>query len=228
MTAALSDRGAAARIAVLASGGGSNLQALLDYFRAAADDAPSIVWVGSNKADAGALTRARAAGVATAVIADPSDGASLAAQLREARADMLVLAGYLKLVPADVVAAWRGRVINVHPALLPAFGGPGMYGSRVHQAVLQHGARVSGVTVHFVDEHYDRGAIIAQWPVLVRSDDTPETLAARVLRAEHQLLPRAVDAVARGTVRLDADGRVVGNVPLPSLPDAMTPVAPLP
>jgi folate-dependent phosphoribosylglycinamide formyltransferase PurN len=98
-------------------------------------------------------------------------------------------------------------MLNVHPALLPAFGGAGMYGARVHRAVLASGARVSGPTVHFVDEHYDRGAIVAQWPVPVRSDDTADSLAARVLAAEHRLLPRAVAHLAAGRVRLGPHGR---------------------
>ena len=201
------------RIAVLASGGGSNLQSLIDYF--AADDGADIVWVGSNRADAGALVRARDAGIAACVIHDPTDGAWLRSALDDARVDLLVLAGYLKLVPPTVVHAFHGRVVNVHPALLPAFGGDGMYGRRVHAAVLAHGARLSGVTVHFVDEQYDRGAIIAQWPVRVYATDTVDALAARVLGVEHQLLPRVVDALAAGLVSLDTDGRVIGEVPLP-------------
>lgn len=208
-----------ARIAVLASGGGSNLQSLIDHFSAAGQADGRLVWVGSNRADAGALTRARAAGIPVGVIHDPSDGVALRTMLIDAGADLLVLAGYLKLIPAEVVAQFHGRLLNVHPALLPAFGGEGMYGRRVHAAVLAHGARVSGVTVHFVDEHYDRGAIAAQWPVPVHAGDTAESLAARVLRAEHRLLPLAVAALARGDIVLDADGRVQGELALVDLPD---------
>jgi phosphoribosylglycinamide formyltransferase 1 len=207
-----------ARIAVLASGTGSNLQSLIDHF-AASPDAGTVVWVGSNRAEAFALTRAHAAGIETGVIVDPTDGASLRAQLSAARIDLIVLAGYLKLVPADVVTLFEGRCLNIHPSLLPAFGGPSMYGQRVHEAVIAHGARVSGATVHFVDEVFDRGAIVAQWPVRVLADDTPALLAARVLRAEHRLLPLAVEAVARGRVTLSPDGRVRGDVPLPPLPE---------
>lgn len=212
---------AKARIAVLASGGGSNLQALLDYFAGPGKSDGEIVWVGSNRADAGALSRATAAGVATGLVQQHALGNALLTQLRDARANLLVLAGYLKLVPVEVVQAFRGRLLNVHPALLPAFGGEGMYGRRVHEAVLAHGVKLSGVTVHFVDEHYDRGAIAAQWPVRVFDDDTPQTLAARVLRAEHALLPLTVAAVASGRVRLADDGRVVGDVVLPAIPDAV-------
>jgi phosphoribosylglycinamide formyltransferase-1 len=107
-----------------------------------------------------------------------------------------VLAGYLKLVPAAVIARYRDRILNVHPALLPAFGGRGMYGHRVHEAVLASGARESGATVHLVDEVYDRGAILAQGRVPVLPDDTPDRLAARVLAVEHRLLPAAVLAAA--------------------------------
>ena len=109
-----------------------------------------------------------------------------------------MLAGYLKLVPAAVIARYRGRIINIHPALLPAFGGPGMYGRRVHEAVLASGARESGATVHLVDEVYDRGAILAQARVPVLPGDTPERLAARVLEVEHRLLPAVVLAAAAG------------------------------
>jgi phosphoribosylglycinamide formyltransferase 1 len=203
------------RIGVLASGGGSNLQALLDHLdRLGANRAAHVVLVVANAARAGALERARARGIATAVLDDHEDAAALQAALDVAGVDLVVLAGYLKLVPASVVARYAGRMLNVHPALLPAFGGPGMYGRRVHEAVLRSGARVSGVTVHFVDEAYDRGAIIAQWPVPVRADDTPDSLAARVLRAEHLLLPRVAALVAAGRVTLGADGRVdAGGAP---------------
>ncbi|MDZ7631164.1 MAG: HAD-IIIA family hydrolase [Gemmatimonadaceae bacterium] len=106
--------------------------------------------------------------------------------------------------------AFRGRILNVHPSLLPAFGGPGMYGRHVHTAVLRAGARISGATVHFVDEEYDRGAIIAQWPVPVFEEDSPETLAARVLRVEHALLPRVVELLCAESMALDDDGTVHG------------------
>ena len=196
-----------ARIAVLASGGGSNLQALLDYSATlGADRAAEIVLVASNRAEAGALVRARAAGIVTCVL----DGASpdLASVLALHDIDLVVLAGYLQFVPVPVTRRYAGRIVNVHPALLPQFGGPGMYGMRVHRAVLAAHASVSGATVHFVDEVYDHGAIIAQWRVPVRPVDDERTLAARVLRVEHLLYPRVVQAVAAGAVRLTADGRV--------------------
>jgi phosphoribosylglycinamide formyltransferase 1 len=200
-----------ARVAVLASGGGSNLQAVLDHADALGDRRHyDVALVCANVAACGALERARARGIDTFVIDAPADGDALLRRLDAHGVDLVVLAGYLKLVPGEVARRFHGRMLNVHPALLPAFGGPGMYGIRVHRAVLAAGARLSGATVHFVDEHYDRGAIVAQWPVPAYADDTPEALAARVLRVEHRLLPRAVDAVAAGRVTLDAEGRACG------------------
>ena len=201
-----------ARIAVLASGGGSNLQAILDHLAALGEARHGdVVLVASNRPDAGALARAERAGIPHVVLQSPHapDGLELGAALAAHRAQIVALAGYMRLVPPDVTAAYRGRMLNVHPALLPDFGGPGMYGPRVHRAVLQAGARLSGPSVHFVDEVYDHGALIAQWPVPVQPHDDEHTLAARVLRAEHLLYPRVLDAVAAGDVRLGDDGCVV-------------------
>jgi len=183
----------AVRVAVLVSGGGTNLQALLDALRESKD--ARVTRVISNRGAAPALERARRAGAAALTLTDPTDAAELLAALGDAQ--LVVLAGYLKLVPAPVVARYRWRMINIHPALLPEFGGPGMYGQRVHAAVLASGARESGATVHYVDEHYDRGPIIARARVPVAPGDTAETLAARVLTAEHRLLPRVVLELAR-------------------------------
>ena len=183
------------RIAVCVSGGGSNLQALLDRLRG--DATARVVLVMSDRADAGGLERARKDGIPAEVLADPADASEWITRLGRRDADLLVLAGYLKLVPAGVVQTYRGRIVNVHPALLPDFGGAGMYGKRVHAAVLASGARESGPTVHLVDEAYDRGAILAQRRVPVLPDDTPERLAARVLEEEHRLLPEVVLAAAR-------------------------------
>lgn len=181
------------RVTVLVSGGGTNLQSLLD----ALHDSPiaRIARVISNRPDAGALERARKAGVPAAVLRDAKDPGELLTALADAQ--LVVLAGYLKLVHPSVVARFRGRMINIHPALLPNFGGPGMYGHHVHEAVLASGARESGATVHFVDEEFDRGRVIAQERVPVEPGDTPDTLAARVLEAEHRLLPRVVLELAR-------------------------------
>lgn len=130
--------------------------------------------------------------VPTATFEDAADPRPWLAVLGASRADLLVLAGYIKLVPAEVVAAYQGRIINIHPALLPKYGGPGMYGRKVHEAVLAAGDRESGATVHLVTEQYDQGGILAQARVPVLPNDTAESLASRVLGVEHQLLPAAV------------------------------------
>lgn len=166
---------------------------MLDGLPAAA--AARVVRVISSRADAGALERARRAGVATTVLTDSADATELLGALADAQ--LVVLAGYLKRVPIPVVARFHLRMINIHPALLPAFGGAGMYGRRVHEGVLASGATVSGATVHYVDEEYDHGPIIAQWPVPVHAGDTQATLAARVLAVEHRLLPAVVTELAR-------------------------------
>jgi formyltetrahydrofolate-dependent phosphoribosylglycinamide formyltransferase len=184
------------RVAVCVSGGGSNLEALLEAF-ASPDDGVDIALVLSDRASAGGLERARRRGVPAEVLANPGDASEWLRQLEQHQIDLVVLAGYLKRVPAEVVARYRGRIINIHPALLPAFGGQGMYGRRVHAAVLASGSPESGCTVHLVDEEYDRGPILAQMRVPVMPDDTVDALAARVLAAEHQLLPAVVREAAR-------------------------------
>jgi phosphoribosylglycinamide formyltransferase 1 len=189
------------RLAVFASGGGSNLQALIDRF--AGSEHVTVALVVSDRADSGALRRAQAHGVPVAHIpVSGRDGEDVARDTLDALdangIDLVALAGYLRLVPPAVVRQLAGRILNIHPALLPAFGGPGMYGRRVHEAVLAAGCTVSGATVHYVDERYDEGRVIAQWPVPVLRDDTATTLAARVLQIEHRLYPAVVDAIARG------------------------------
>ena len=204
----------AVRIAVLASGGGTNLQALLDAL--GPDDPARVARVLSDRADAGALRRAEQAGIATTVLQDPADPAAILEAVADA--ELVVLAGYLRLVPPPVVARFPWRMVNIHPALLPAFGGPGMYGRRVHDAVLASGARISGATVHYADDSYDRGPIIAQWPVPVLEDDDAESLAERVLAVEHALLPRVVVTLAAlglpdRPLRLSARGEVFQVAP---------------
>ncbi len=180
------------RLAVFASGGGSNLQAILDC-----GDINVTVCI-SNNANAKALARAHARGVETLVL-NPGTFASedvyaahLLCELQSRRVNTVALAGYMRKIPASVVAAFRGRILNIHPSLLPAFGGKGMYGIHVHRAVLESGARQSGATVHFVDEEYDTGPILLQEKVPIHPDDTPESLAQRVLSVEHTLFPRAL------------------------------------
>src|SRR6185503_14246273 len=198
------------RVAVLASGGGSNLQAILDHQSVLGDSAIArVVLVASDQPDAGALHRARAAGITALHLDRTARTTGLTAILAAHRIELVVLAGYLRLVPADVVAHYRGRILNIHPALLPDFGGPGMYGHHVHEAVLASGVRLTGPTVHFVDERFDNGPIIAHLPIRVLPTDTAESLASRVLEIEHELYPRIIEAVADGSITLAADNSVV-------------------
>jgi phosphoribosylglycinamide formyltransferase 1 len=210
-----------ARIAVFASGGGSNLQALIDHF--AGGGGPRVALVISDRGESRALERAREAGIPThviqvhtrpiaAVTADTIDA------LEAARIDLVALAGYVRLVPSDVVRRFAYRVLNIHPALLPAFGGKGMYGERVHRSVLESGCRITGPTVHFVNERYDEGRILAQWPVPVLDGDTPETLGRRVLKVEHELYPAAVEWLTRILAAAEGDdgaAAVKEAMPLP-------------
>lgn len=191
------------RVAVLASGGGTNLQALIDHFNPAPAPAARVELVIASRAGIGALERAARAGVAAVTLDAREIGpealaARMLGELERHHVDVVVLAGWLQLVPLAVVERYHGRMLNVHPALLPAFGGKGMYGMRVHRAVIDSGVRVSGATVHHVSDRYDEGRIVAQWPVPVLPADTPEALAARVLAVEHRILPLAVEALARG------------------------------
>lgn len=198
------------RIAVLASGGGSNLQAILDHFDALGDKrAGQVVLVLSDRPDAAALQRAQQRGIPTKVIS--FDG-MLESQFSEHRIELVALAGYLRFIPDNITQQFAGRIVNVHPSLLPSFGGKGMYGMKVHRAAVEAGVRVSGATVHFVDAQYDHGPIIAQWPVPVYPLDDARTLAARVLTVEHLLYPRVVDALAAGRIRLTTGNRVSGSV----------------
>lgn len=194
--------------AVMASGSGSNFQALLD---AEADGAPwTTRLLVSDRPGIGAIGRADRAGLDHAVV--PVKGRSegdvaeeTLARFESAGIEVVFLAGYLRLIPESVVRRYRDRMLNVHPALLPAFGGKGMWGRHVHEAVLASGARITGPTIHLVDERYDEGRILGQWPVPVRSDDTPGSLAARVLEAEHALYPRVAAHVCSAL----AEGRPV-------------------
>ena len=209
------------RLALFASGGGSNAAAILDAIDAGTLPAEAAVLV-SDRPDAGALARAADRGLPTAVVV-PGDAPAVFAQalldvLATHEVDAVALAGYLRKIPDPVVWAYRHRILNVHPSLLPAFGGPGWYGRRVHQGVIDYGCRVSGATVHLVDSEYDTGPIVLQEAVAVEPGDTAETLAARVLAVEHRLFPRALALLATG--RLQVDGRQVslGSRPAPQGP----------
>ena len=197
------------RAAVFASGSGTNLQALLDH--ETADGLYHIVVVISDREGAEALRRAETAGRLARVIevkGRPSDevATETLALLESLGVRAIFLAGYLRLVPSMVVSAYRRRILNIHPALLPAFGGEGMFGERVHVAVLASDAEVSGATIHYVDEEYDTGAIVGQWPVQVLPGDDAPALAARVLSVEHRLYPAVADHVCEAW----AEGRVPG------------------
>jgi phosphoribosylglycinamide formyltransferase 1 len=197
-------------IAVFASGGGSNFQSLVNHFATVRH--ASIALLICDRADAGALRRAEAAGLPARHIPMKDRPAAqvdedILGTLQAHDIQFIALAGFLRLVPAAVTAAFHQRIVNIHPALLPAFGGPGMYGRHVHEAVLAAGCRVTGATVHWVDERYDEGRIIAQWPVPVLAGDTPELLAARVLRVEHRLYPAVLDALVHPLASTDAMAR---------------------
>ncbi len=189
------------RVGVLASGYGSNLQALLD---AGAAGAPyEVAVVIANVADAPALDRARQAGIPAQFVDHRGRPrrdfeADLVRLLREARVDLICLAGFMRILSPWFIAQFPERILNIHPALLPAFGGPGMHGRHVHEAVLAAGATQSGCTIHLVNETVDGGPIVAQVTVPVLAGDTPAALAARVTEAGHRLYPAVVRAVAEG------------------------------
>jgi phosphoribosylglycinamide formyltransferase 1 len=198
------------RLGVFVSATGTNLQALIDACQAGQVPAEVAVVV-SNAPEALALERARRAGIAAAVVDHrefPTQAAfetALLETVESHRVDLICLAGFLRILSPAFVGAFPGRIMNIHPALLPAFGGKGMYGERVHQAVLASGARVSGCTVHFVSEVPDGGPIIAQSVVPVRDDDTPATLAARIRREELRLYPLAVRLFAEGRLQVESN-----------------------
>ena len=193
---------------MLCSGGGTNLQAIIDAVEAGTIDG-KIVLVLSNASKAYALERARQHGIPALFVSKKQAGSDEAfndeilSRLREVDAELVVLAGYLPIVGSQIVRAYEHRIINIHPALIPSFCGPGMYGHHVHEAVLAYGAKISGATTHFVDEQVDHGGVILQDSVPVLEGDTPETLAARVLIVEHRILPESVRLYCAGKLRVD-------------------------
>lgn len=202
-------------IAVLVSGGGTNLQALLDAQQAGRNPNGRIVKVIASRPDAYALERAAKAGVATAVVsrkayASAADfDAALLRELEGCGAQLIVLAGFLSILGETVIARYRNRILNVHPALIPSFCGKGYYGLKVHEAALAYGVKVTGATVHMVNEIPDGGAIVLQKAVEVKEGDTPEVLQSRVMeQAEWELLPRAVALFCDGKIRVE-DNRAV-------------------
>ena len=182
------------RIAVLVSGGGTNLQALIDSEKAGENPRGKIVLVATTNSNAYALERAKAAGIKTLVYKDESE---LIDELRKEKIDLVVLAGFLKILSKDFIEEFPDRIINIHPALLPSFGGKGCYGIHVHEKALEYGVKVTGATVHFVNEIPDGGKIIAQKAVYVEPGDTPETLQRRIMEeAEWIILPMAVSSLS--------------------------------
>jgi phosphoribosylglycinamide formyltransferase-1 len=193
------------KIAVLVSGKGrgSNMAALVEACRDGRIEGEVVLVIGTRK-DMPALERAQSLGVPVEVI-DPKKcageeeyGQLLLASLEHAGVDLICLAGYMRLLPLNVVRHYRRRILNVHPALLPEFGGQGMYGQRVHEAVLASGVKETGCTVHFVDEQYDTGPILLQTKIPIEPGDTPETLVARLLPVEHETYIQAVQMLAKG------------------------------
>jgi len=203
------------RIIVLVSGGGTNLQAIIDGVESGTISNTQIVGVISNNKNAYALERAAGHGI-TGRCVSPKDYESrvifnekLLEAIDEMRPDLIVLAGFLVVIPETVTQRYRGRMINIHPSLIPAFCGTGYYGLKVHEAALRRGVKIVGATVHFVDEGTDTGPILLQKAVEVKPDDTPEILQHRVMEeAEWQILPQAIEMIANGKVTV-TDGRVI-------------------
>lgn len=203
------------KIAVLVSGGGTNLQAIIDAIDAGKIRNTGIEVVISNNKNAYALERARNHGI-EAVCISPKDYENRAAfneafleKLNTYEVDLVVLAGFLVVIPEEMIRRYRNRMINIHPSLIPSFCGTGFYGLKVHEGALARGVKITGATVHFVDEGTDTGPIILQKAVAVRKEDTPETLQRRVMEeAEWKILPEAIDLIAAGRVTV-IDGRAV-------------------
>lgn len=204
------------RVVVMVSGGGTNLQAIIDGVHSGTITNTEIVGVISNNYDAYALERARKAEI-DAVCVSPKDfqtraefNEALLKKVDEFQADLLVLAGFLVVIPKEMTEKYQNRIINIHPSLIPAFCGTGFYGLKVHEAALARGVKIVGATVHFVDDGTDTGPIILQKAVEVQDGDTPEVLQRRVMeQAEWKILPQAIDLIANGRVKVDGRNVVV-------------------
>ncbi len=203
------------KIAVLVSGGGTNLQAIIDAIDNGTITNTEIALVYSNNPGAYAIERAKQAGIPT-VVKSPKEfenredfNKALLQILLDAAPDLIVLAGCLVVIPKAVVEAFPNRIINIHPSLIPSFCGTGYYGLKVHEKALERGVKVSGATVHFVDDGTDTGPIILQQPVMVEQGDTPQVLQKRIMeQAEWKILPKAIDLIANGRVSV-VNGKVV-------------------
>lgn len=194
-------------IAVFASGRGSNLMAILNAIKEGKLNA-KISLVISNNSNAGALEIAKANGIDALHISrkqfssDEEYVQKILNELKSRNVELIVLAGYMKKIPSEIIKEYPNKILNIHPALLPSFGGKGMYGLNVHKAVIESGVKITGVTVHIVDEEYDHGPIVMQRAVEVRDDDTPETLAERVLKVEHEIYPQAIKLFVEGKIKI--------------------------
>jgi phosphoribosylglycinamide formyltransferase-1 len=204
------------KIAVFASGRGSNFRAVLDAIEGGKIQNAGIVLVISNNQDAGALAIAREHGIPAVHISqkqfreEKAYHNAIVQLLHEHGVNFIMLAGYMKMLDPSIIQQYKNRIVNIHPALLPAFGGKGMYGHHVHEAVIASGVKTSGATVHIVDEEYDNGPIVLQKSVDVSGDDTAETLATKVLHIEHEIYPEAIRLFAEGRVKID--GRKVSII----------------
>ena len=202
------------RVAVLVSGGGTNLQAIIDAIESGKITNTELVGVISNNKNAYALERAKKHGIPAECISPKNFETRaefnrvLLEKLNELQADLVVLAGFLVVIPEEMIRVYRNRIINIHPSLIPAFCGPGYYGLKVHEAALARGVKIVGATVHFVDEGTDTGPIILQKAVEVEEEDTPKILQQRVMeQAEWKILPQAIDLIANGKIKV-TEGRV--------------------
>ncbi len=180
-------------LVVFVSGSGTNMENIARHF--SASDVAKVRLVVCNKPDAGAIARAERLGIPVRMISkvDFASAERLISDLQAIPTDMIVLAGFLWLLPPSLIHSFQGRIINIHPALLPAYGGKGMYGMRVHEAVVAAGETRSGITIHYVDEHYDRGEIIFQAETSVSASDTPESLAERIHTLEYEHFPKVIE-----------------------------------
>ncbi|AYE33277.1 phosphoribosylglycinamide formyltransferase [Clostridium septicum] len=197
------------KIAVLASGSGSNLQSIIDAIENKRLNCKIEMVIGS-KEEIFALDRARANAIETHVVSKKEYGDKTSdkiLELTKGKVDLIVLAGYLSILQGDILKEFKGRIINIHPSLIPSFCGPSMYGIKVHEAVLKSGVKVTGCTVHFVNEEIDGGEIILQEAVKVDFEDTKEDIQKKVLAFEHKLLPRAIDLISKGNIEI-INGRV--------------------
>jgi phosphoribosylglycinamide formyltransferase-1 len=193
------------KIAVLASGGGSNLQSIIDSIKNGYLKDVSIEYVITDKEDAFALNRAEAFNIKTMTFKRAQFKENLSDKIYEVlkdKVDLIVLAGFLSIIKGKIVEEFKDRIINIHPSLIPSFCGRGMYGLKVHEAAIDYGVKVSGCTVHFIDEGTDTGAIILQKTVEVQSDDTSESLQKRILMKEHSALPEVIKLISEGKVQV--------------------------